>query len=410
MPLRYIRRFVKLESASGILLFAVAILALALDNSPFHSYYQEILHTNFVVKFGEAGLEKPLISWINEGLMAIFFLSVGLEIKREVISGELSSFTRIALPVIAAIGGIVVPAAIYAWFNWNDQYALKGWAIPTATDIAFALGVLSLLGNRVPLALKVYVMALAIFDDIGAIIIIAGYYTAEISGLILVFAVFCLFGLYLLNRYNVRKQEAYFFVGLVLWICVLKSGVHATLAGVAIAFAIPLRIDGEPLISPLRDLESRLIPWVAFFVLPLFAFANAGVTFEGLEPKYLLGPLPMGIALGLLIGKQFGIFGASWLAIKSGLVPMPARINWLMLYGASLICGIGFTMSLFIGTLAFNEVGTPHAALVRFGVLVGSVLSGIFGYVIMRYATSLPESESAIAHNQSSQSDRDGLN
>lgn len=410
VPIRFIRRFIKLESASGILLFAIAILALVLDNSPLHPYYQEILHTNFVVKLGDVGIEKPLILWINEGLMAIFFLSVGLEIKREVISGELSSFTRVALPVIAAIGGILVPAAIYIWFNWGDHHALKGWAIPTATDIAFALGVLSLLGKRIPLALKVFVMALAIFDDIGAILIIAGYYTAQISLFTLIFAAFCLFGLYLLNRYNVKKQEAYFFVGLILWVCVLKSGVHATLSGVVIAFAIPLRIDGDPGTSPLRDLESRLIPWVAFFVLPVFAFANAGVTFEGLEPHYLIGPLPMGIALGLLIGKQFGIFGASWLAIKSGLVPMPTRTNWLMLYGASLICGIGFTMSLFIGTLAFGDVGTPHAALVRFGVLMGSMLSGIFGYYVIRYATTPLEPQSAISHTQSSDYSSDDVN
>lgn len=402
MALRYIRNFIRTESAGGIILFAVAILALVLDNSPLRPYYEEIFKTPFIVKFGEIGIEKPLILWINEGLMAIFFLSVGLEIKREIMSGELSSFNKISLPAIAAIGGIIVPAAIYVFFNWGNEYNLRGWAIPTATDIAFALGVLSLLGARIPLSLKVFVMALAIFDDIGAIIIIAAFYTTDISFMLLVLAGFCLFLLYLLNRYNVSRQEAYFLVGLALWALVLQSGVHATLAGVAIAFAIPHTIDGQPGKSPLRELEQRLMPWVAYVVLPVFALGNAGVSFEGMEFSHFLGPVPLGIALGLLIGKQVGIFGSTWLAIKMGFADMPARTNWLAIYGASVICGIGFTMSLFIGTLAFRTIGTQHAALVRFGVLAGSVLAGVIGYIVLRAATKEFIPVSTIAHTQNS--------
>lgn len=387
MPLRYIRNFIRTESAGGLLLFAAAIVALVLDNSPLRPFYEEILKTPFIIKFGDIGLAKPLILWINEGLMTIFFLSVGLEIKREIVSGELNSINKVMLPGIAAVGGIVVPAAIYLGFNWGDSYSLRGWAIPTATDIAFALGVLSLLGNRVPLSLKVFVMALAIFDDIAAIIIIAAFYTTQISFSLLLMAGICLILLYLLNRYNVARQEAYFLVGLILWVLVLQSGVHATLAGVAIALAIPHRVDGQPDRSPLKELEKRLVPWVAYMVLPIFAFANAGVSFAGLDSSFLFGPVPMGIAMGLLVGKQVGIFGTTFLAIKFKFADMPARTNWLSLYGAAVICGIGFTMSLFIGTLAFRQIGTPHAALVRFGVLLGSIIAGVIGYLILRMAT-----------------------
>lgn len=407
MPLRYIRKFIRTEAAGGIILFVTAVVALILDNSPARVLYEELLKTPFVIKFGDLGLEKPLILWINDGLMTIFFLSVGLEIKREIVAGELSTLNKVSFPAICAIGGIVAPATIYIMFNWGDSYAMKGWAIPTATDIAFALGLLSLLGNRVPFGLKVFVMALAIFDDIGAIIIIAAFYTAHISMPLLLTAGGLLFVLYLLNRNNVAQQEAYFFVGLILWGLVLKSGVHATLAGVAIAFSIPMRIDGQPERSPLKELETRLMPWVAYFVLPAFAFANAGVNFSGIDYHFLFGPIPMGIALGLLIGKQLGIFGFAWIAIKTGFVKMPARTNWLGLYGASIVCGIGFTMSLFIGTLAFTEVGTPHAALVRFGVLAGSVLSGILGYLILYLATRDYTPQATITHNQTSYFDNE---
>lgn len=397
MPLRYIRKFVRMEAAGGMILFVAAILALALDNSPLRFLYEELLKTPFVVKFGEIGIEKPLILWVNDGLMTIFFLSVGLEIKREIVAGELRELDRVIFPAICALGGMVAPAAIYIIFNWGDAYALKGWAIPTATDIAFALGVLSLLGNRVPLTLKIFVLALAIFDDIGAIIVIAAFYTKDISLSLLVLSGCCLVVLYILNQRNVARQEAYFFVGLILWVLVLKSGVHATLAGIAIAFAIPMRLDGRPDKSPLTELETRLHPWVAYFVLPTFAFTNAGVNFSGITWDYLLGPIPMGIMLGLLVGKQIGIFGFGWVAIQLGVAKLPARTNWLGLYGASLICGIGFTMSLFIGTLAFTEVGTPHAALVRFGVLVGSILAGVLGYCMLYLATKDYAPTSSIA-------------
>lgn len=392
-----------------MLLFGAAILALILDNSALRPFYEEIFKTPLIIKFGDIGLEKPLILWINEGLMTIFFLSVGLEIKREIVSGELSSFSKVSLPAIAAIGGIVFPALIYVAFNWGDTHNLQGWAIPTATDIAFALGVLSLLGARIPLSLKVFVMALAIFDDIGAIIIIAAFYTRHISVSLLVLASFCLVFLYLLNRFNIARQEAYFIVGFVLWILVLQSGVHATLAGVAIALAIPHHVEGQPDRSPLKELENRLIPWVAYVVLPVFAFANAGVSFAGLESSQLFSSLPMGIALGLLVGKQLGIFGSTFIAIKSGFVSMPARTNWLSLYGASVVCGIGFTMSLFIGTLAFQAIGTPHAALVRFGVLVGSIGAGIIGYLVLRMATRDFTPVSAFSHEESGKigSDKD---
>lgn len=407
MALRYIRNFIRTESVGGILLFAAALIALVLDNSPLRPFYEEILKTPFVIKFGDIGMEKPLILWINEGLMTIFFLSVGLEIKREIVSGELSSINKIVLPAIAAVGGIVLPAAIYIGLNWGNSHSLQGWAIPTATDIAFALGVLSLLGNRVPLSLKVFVMALAIFDDIAAIIIIAAFYTTQISFSLLVLAGLCLVILYLLNRYNIARQEAYFLVGFCLWILVLQSGVHATLAGVAIALAIPHRVDGQPGRSPLMEVEKRLVPWVAYLVLPVFAFANAGVSFAGLDTRALFGPIPMGIALGLLLGKQVGIFGTTFLAIKFKFADMPARTNWLSLYGAAVICGIGFTMSLFIGTLAFRAIGTPHAALVRFGVLVGSILAGVIGYIILRMATKDFVPVATFTHRDNSKIDSD---
>lgn len=388
MALSLIRKFIRMESSGGILLFATAVLALALVNSPYSYVYYDILKAPFTVQIGQFGLSKPLILWVNEGLMTIFFLSVGLEIKRELISGELNSFRRFIFPAIAAVGGIIGPAAIYTCFNWGNSFAMQGWAIPTATDIAFSLGILSLLGSRVPLSLKVFLTALAIFDDLGAIIIIAAFYTHQIALPFLLFAGICLIALYILNRRNITKQEAYFFVGLILWLAVLQSGVHSTLAGVAIAFAIPIRSKSDPSHTPLRDLEVRLLPWVSFLVLPVFAFMNAGVCFAGMNARALFSAVPMGIAGGLILGKQIGIFFTSWLAIKLGIANMPSRSTYLGLYAVSVICGIGFTMSLFIGTLAFGEVGTQHAALVRFGVLAGSTVSGILGYCLLRLATS----------------------
>lgn len=390
MVIGIFRKFLRLESAGGILLFLAAMMALMIANSPLREYYDHLMHMTLAVQIGDASLSKPFILWVNDGLMAIFFLSVGLEIKRELVVGELSTLDRVSFPAIAAMGGIVVPAAVYVCFNWGDHFALHGWAIPTATDIAFALGVLSLLGPRVPVSLKIFLTALAIFDDLGAIVIIAIFYTAEISMMSLIFAAVCVIGLLALNRLGVKRQEAYFFIGLLLWLAVLKSGVHATLAGVAIALTIPLSVKGDPETSPLRELEERLLPWVTFLVLPLFAFANAGVSFDGVALSHFFGPIPMGIVFGLLVGKQVGIFGASWLAIKLKISPMPRRASWLGLYAVSVICGVGFTMSLFIGTLAFGDVASEQAALVRFGVLVGSLLAGMIGYVVLSIAYPKP--------------------
>lgn len=386
MAISYIRRFIQLESAGGILLFATAILALILDNSPFSGIYESILNMNVSFHIGQIGLSKPLILWINEGLMAIFFLSVGLEIKRELVVGELNSISKVSLPIIAAIGGMALPALIYIVINGGDAVSFNGWAIPTATDIAFSLGVLSLLGKRVPLSIKTFLTAIAIFDDIGAILIIAAYYTYEISVLGLSLAGLCLVLLYWMNRFHVRRQEAYFIVGIVLWVCVLKSGVHATLAGVAVALAIPMTDPRDPTKSPLLQLEKRLVPWVAFLVLPIFAFANAGVSFSGLELSDLLLPLPLGIALGLFVGKTIGIMVASWLGVKSKLARMPTGANWLSILGVSAVCGIGFTMSLFIGALAFSGFASETAALIRIGVLTGSICSGMLGYYILTRA------------------------
>ncbi len=393
MPIQTIRRFIKLEASGGIVLFVAAVLALIMSNSPLQSTYQQLFDTVFSIKFGDWGLSKPLILWVNDGLMAIFFLLVGLEIKRELIEGELSSIRQVMLPGIAAIGGMIGPALFYIALNHHDRALMHGWAIPTATDIAFSLGILALLGKRVPISLKIFLTALAIFDDLGAIIIIAIFYTADISFLSLMLAGGCLIILFILNRSGVKNLVPYFIVGTILWLCVLKSGVHATLAGVALAFAIPLRpkkhmpdyVPGGQA-SPLHVLESKLHPWVAFMVLPIFAFANAGVSFHGMGMDDLLGTLPLGIAVGLFVGKQVGIMLASWLAIKTGLAQMPRGANWKGIYGIALVCGVGFTMSLFIGTLAFDKLGDEYLSMVRLGVMVGSLLSGVLGYLVLRFA------------------------
>lgn len=381
MRFKAIREFIKLESSSGIILLSAAIIALVLDNSPFNHFYQNFIAAPFIIRFGDFSLAKPLLMWINDGLMAIFFLLVGLEIKREILIGELSSVHKMALPSIAAVGGMVVPAIIYYLFNGNNHEYMSGWAIPTATDIAFALGILALLGSKVPSSLKIFLTALAILDDIGAIVIIALFYTSDLSVLSLGLAALCLLALFLLNRFKVTKLSPYCVIGLILWVCILKSGVHATLAGVALAFAIPLDNPKKPEQSPLRRLEHTLHPWVAFLVLPLFAFANAGVNFEGMSLHTFLHPIPLGIIFGLFVGKQIGILGICWLAVKSKLAKLPDSLRWRHIYGAALICGIGFTMSLFIGTLAFDEtINIDYARLVRLGVFVGSILSGVCGY------------------------------
>ena len=385
MPVTVIRDFLRRESAAGILLVAAGALALVLANSPLAALYATFLDTRLAVTLGSAGISKPLLLWINDGLMAVFFLLVGLEIKREVLEGELSSMQRAALPLIAAIGGMAAPALAYASLNWGNAVTMPGWAIPTATDIAFALGVLALLGDRVPPPLKIFLLALAIIDDLGAIVIIAVFYTANLSATSLTLALGALAVLFVLNRTGVTRWAPYIVTGIFLWVCVLKSGVHATLAGVALALMIPLRAADERGESPLRHMEHTLLPWVSYGILPLFAFANAGVELAGLSPSSLLEPVPLGIAAGLFLGKQLGVFAATWLATRFRLAVLPAGVSWSQVYGVALLTGIGFTMSLFIGTLAFEDPALFGP--IRIGVLGGSLLSAIAGYLVLRLAT-----------------------
>jgi len=394
VPLTAIREFLKLESASGILLVIAGALAMVAANTVLAPWYDALLSTPFKIQLGDFKLDKPLVIWINDLLMAIFFLLVGLEIKREVVMGELSDSSKVALPAIAALGGMVVPAAIYAWINWGDEVAMRGWAIPSATDIAFALGVLSLFGERVPVGLKIFLMTLAVLDDLGAIIIIALFYTSNLSVEALLLAGLAIAGLLALNRFGVRTIAPYMLVGLVLWVCVLKSGVHATLAGVVTALFVPARDPQDPEHPTLMRLEHALHPWVAFGILPIFAFANAGVSLAGLSLADLLQPIPLGIMLGLLIGKQVGVFGFSWVAVKLGLARLPSGVDFRQVYGAAVLCGIGFTMSLFIGMLAFE--GSPGGDAIvtgRLGVLSGTLLSAAIGYLVLQFA--LPRGRSA---------------
>jgi NhaA family Na+:H+ antiporter len=383
--MNFLEEFIKKESSAGIVLIFVTILALLLKNSPLSEIYNLFLHTPVEIRFGALHIDKPLYLWINDGLMAIFFLLIGLEVKREFIEGHLSDMSQVALPAIAAIGGMVVPALFYVYFNQDQPLAMQGWAIPTATDIAFALGVLSLLGNRVPVSLKVFLLALAIIDDLGAIVIIALFYTVQLSTLSIAIAAVCIAILFVMNRRGVVKKAAYFIVGVALWVSVLKSGVHATLAGVALAFFIPLKSrdkEGNEL-SISKDIEHDLHFWVAFFVLPMFAFVNAGVDLREVSFESLLGPVPLGIATGLFLGKQIGVFGFSFIAIKLKLAKMPAHSTWLQLYGVSILTGIGFTMSLFVDSLAFKD-DTLYEYADRLAILGASFLSGIVGYLLLR--------------------------
>ena len=385
MPIATIREFLRLEAAAGIVLVMAAGLALVMANSALAPFYRVFLEVPVVVQVGALTLAKPLLLWINDGLMAIFFLLVGLEIKREVLQGELSSWSQASLPGLAALGGMAVPAVIYVLINLGDPVTLRGWAIPTATDIAFALGVLALLGSRVPAALKIFLLALAIMDDLGAIVIIAVFYTADLSVISLGLAAAGIVMLALFNVFGVVRLAAYVMVGLAVWVCVVKSGVHATLAGVAVALFIPLKAKTEDDRSPLEHLEHTLHPWVAFAILPFFAFANAGVSLEGLTPASLFTPVPLGIAAGLFIGKQVGVFGFTYGAVRLGLARRPEGVTWLHVSGLALLTGIGFTMSLFIGTLAFDDMA--HATGVRLGVLLGSLLSAVGGYVLLRLSS-----------------------
>ncbi len=383
--MKMLEGFIKKESSSGLLLIIVTVLALALKNSPFSELYESFLHTPVEIRFGALHIDKTLYHWVNDGLMAVFFLLIGLEVKREMLEGQLSSLSQIALPGFAAAGGMLFPALIYVAFNHADPVALKGWAIPTATDIAFALGILSLLGKRVPLSLKIFLMALAIIDDLGAIVIIALLYTADLSLFSIAFATVTLAILIFFNWMGVARKAAYVIVGVVLWVSVLKSGVHATLAGVALAFTIPLnatRDDGS-LFSPAKEIEHDLHYWVAFFILPLFAFVNAGVALSGMSLDMMTGPVPLGIMLGLFVGKQMGVFGFSWLAIRLGYAKLPKGSDWMKLYGVSVLTGIGFTMSLFIDSLAFED-DRIFGYADKLAILLGSFLSGIVGYLIIR--------------------------
>ncbi|WP_122413876.1 Na+/H+ antiporter NhaA [Pseudomonas viridiflava] len=376
-----ITRFFQLEAAGGLLLIAAAALALIINNSPLSWLYNAFLETPVEARIGALQIAKPLLLWINDGLMALFFLVIGLEVKREVLEGHLSKPSQIVLPGAAAIGGMVVPALIYVALNTGNAEALNGWAIPMATDIAFALGVLALLGKRVPVSLKLFLMTLAIIDDLGAIIVIALVYSGELSQVSLILAAVSIIALIAMNRSGVSRLAPYLLVGLVLWVCVLKSGVHATLAGVVLAFCIPLRTSSKA--SPLLTLEHGLHPWVAYGILPLFAFANAGVSLAGVTMDSFTHSVPLGIAAGLLLGKTLGVFGLTWLAVKTRMASLPREANWGHVLGVSILCGIGFTMSLFVGSLAFEPGVSAYAGEDRMGILTGSILSAIIGYGVM---------------------------
>lgn len=386
-----VRKFFKMEASGGILLALAAAIALVIANTDLYGFYDYVLHDiYFRIGFDDkhAGfdheIKKSLLHWINDGFMAIFFFLVGLEIKREIVSGELSTRSRALLPAIAAVGGMVVPALIYVAVNMDTPEDLAGWAIPAATDIAFALGVLSLLGSKAPVRLKILLTAIAVIDDLGAIIIIALFYTSKLTIAPLYVAAVALVVLFVLNRRNVCMTGPYVIVGLVLWAAVLESGVHATLAGVATAMFIPMVSKKDEENKPLSRMEHVLHPWVAFVILPMFAFANAGVPFTGMNLHSLIEPVTLGIILGLVVGKQLGIFATLWLTIKLGLCPMIKGVRWIHLYAVSVLCGIGFTMSLFIGGLAFEDL--HHQASIRLGVLVGSIMSALLGYLILYFA------------------------
>lgn len=386
------RDFIKLESSSGYLLIMTTLIALIIANIPaWYTVYEWILGLHLAVTLGGLGVDKPLLLWVNDALMVFFFMLVGLELKREVLDGELSKPDQVVLPILAALGGLILPALIFWYLNGDYADQKNGWAIPTATDIAFALAILGLLGSRVPVALKIFLTTIAIVDDIAAIIIIAVFYTSDLSLLSLGLAGLGILVLFILNRMNVLRLAPYMLTALFIWLCVLKSGVHATLAGVVVAAFIPLKAaEGK---SPARQLEHNLHPWVAFAVLPIFAFANAGVSFSGMSLEKLTNGVPLGIILGLFLGKQFGVFGMVALARGLRLARLPEGTTWGQIYGVALLCGIGFTMSLFIGTLAFQHGNFDLLSGVKMGVLAGSVLSAVAGLLVLYLV--LPKSRAA---------------
>lgn len=380
----FLARFLKQESAGGILLVGAAVIAIVLANTPLSAYYVLLLDTPVAIQVGALEIAKPLLLWVNDGLMAIFFLLVGLELKREFLEGELSEKKNMVLPGLGALGGMAVPAFVYISFNHHDPVALQGWAIPAATDIAFALGVLALLGPRVPIGLKVFLTSLAILDDIGAILIIAFFYTSKISLEALIVAAFCVVILFFLNKRGVVDKSVYIAVGIVMWIGLLKSGVHATLTGVILAMFIPNKSADISDLSPLKTLEKDLHAAVAFIILPSFAFMNAGINLTGIGLEQVTHGVPLGIALGLFIGKQVGIFSFCWVGIKLRYAILPQGMSWSSLYGAAALCGIGFTMSLFISSLAFEETGVNLMFDERLGIIMGSLASAIVGYLVLR--------------------------
>ncbi|AHM75821.1 Na+/H+ antiporter NhaA [Yersinia hibernica] len=377
-----IRQFLRQEAAGGLILIFAAAVALCMANSPLQGSYQSFLDIPVSVKIASLDISKPLLLWINDGLMAVFFLVVGLEVKRELMEGSLAGRDKAVFPAIAALGGMLAPALIYLLFNGADEVTRQGWAIPAATDIAFALGVMALLGNRVPTSLKVFLLALAIIDDLGVIIIIALFYTHEVSVPALGIAAAAIALLGYMNWRGVGKTSAYLLVGLVLWMCILKSGVHATLAGVIVGFMIPLHTKDKR--SPSESLEHGLHPWVAYLILPLFAFANAGVSLQGVSLSGMTSLLPLGIASGLFIGKPLGIFLFSWLAVKLGVAKLPDAINFKQIFAVSVLCGIGFTMSIFIASLAFDGADIALTTYSKLGILLGSTTAAVVGYSLLR--------------------------
>ena len=388
MPIQIISKFFQLKSTAGILLLAAAIAAILVENSFLSDSYAKLLHTSVSIKISDFGIDKDLHHWINDGLMAIFFLLVGLEIKRELVQGHLSTREQFSLPAVAAIGGITIPAIIYIGLNFGNEVTSNGWAIPTATDIAFALGVVTLLGNRVPISLKVTLVAVAIIDDLMAIIIIASFYTSDLSITYLVFAAISTATLLILNNRKITKLSPYVLVGILLWVFVLKSGIHASLAGVVLAQFIPINAKNSSDHSPLYKLEHSIEPWVNFMILPIFAFANAGVSFSGMKLNLLWDPVTLGIILGLFFGKQIGVMLFTYIGSLLRICKLPSDVSWAQYYGLSIVTGIGFTMSLFIGSLAFTD--PEYQTSVRLGVLIASLLAGVLGYLTLRLTTKPP--------------------